>query len=56
MPSFKCADIGMSCGFEATEDTREKLLKRIAKHTSKVHNITTISPDLMDQITKAIKP
>lgn len=46
----------MSCSFEATADTREKLLKKIAKHTSKVHDIKTISPDFMDQITKAIKP
>lgn len=55
-PSFKCADIGMSCSFEATANTQEKLLKKITKHASKVHNITTISPDLTDQIMKAIKP
>jgi len=56
MPSFKCTDIGMSSGFEVTERTQEKLLKKIAKHASKVYDIRTISPDLMDQITKAITP
>jgi predicted small metal-binding protein len=55
MPTFKCADIGMSCGFEASAKTQDKLMKKISKHASKVHDIKTISPDLMDQITKAIK-
>jgi predicted small metal-binding protein len=56
MPSFKCSDIGMSCPFEATADTQEKLLKKIEKHAHKVHNINPITPDLLNQITKAIKP
>lgn len=56
MPSFKCADIGMSCSFEATAKTQDELLKKIAKHMSKVHEIKTISSDLMDQMIKAIRP
>jgi predicted small metal-binding protein len=55
MPSFRCADTGMSCSFTATADTKEELLKKIAKHASKVHNIHTIDPDLMQRITNAIK-
>ncbi len=55
MPSFKCADIGMSCPFEATAKTQDELMKKITKHANKVHNITVIDPDLMKKITGAIK-
>jgi predicted small metal-binding protein len=55
MPSFKCKDLGMNCPFETTAKTEEELLKKIAEHASKVHNMKTISPDMMAKIKKAIK-
>jgi len=55
MPSFKCADIGMKCGFEATAKTEPELLKKIAGHAKAVHGIDPIPPDLMAKVQKAIK-
>ena len=53
--SYKCADIGMKCGFETKADTKEQLMKSIANHAKEAHNITAIAPDLMMKITAAIK-
>ncbi len=55
MPSFKCRDIGMACNFEATAKTEDELMKKIAEHASKAHNIKTMSPDMMKKVKKAIK-
>ena len=53
--SFKCADIGMKCGFEIKADTKEQLMKSITNHAKEAHNITTIAPDLMMKVTATIK-
>jgi predicted small metal-binding protein len=53
--SFKCADIGMQCGFETKAENREELMKNIATHAKEAHNITAIAPDLMMKVTAAIK-
>ena len=55
MPSFKCRDIGMTCGFEATASTEQELMKKVADHATAVHNFKAIPPDLMEKIKKAIK-
>ena len=56
MPSFKCADIGMACKFEATAKTEPELLKKIAEHAKTAHKIDPIPPDLMAKVKKAIRP
>jgi len=55
MPSFRCRDIGISCEFKATVETGEELIKKIAEHTSKEHNMKTMSPEDMEKVKKAIK-
>ncbi len=55
MPSFKCRDIGMACNFEATAKTEDELMKKIAEHDRKAHNMKTMSPDMMEKVKKAIK-
>lgn len=55
MPSFKCADLGMKCPFEAKADTEDELMKKIAAHAASVHDMKTISPDMRDKIKKVIK-
>ena len=55
MPSFKCRDIGMSCGFQATAKTEDELMKMIAQHASKAHNMKPVPPDVMVKVKKAIK-
>ncbi len=55
MASFKCADIGMQCGFEASALTRGGLMKKIQAHAASVHNITAIDAELKSKIDGAIK-
>ena len=56
MPSFKCKDIGMKCAFEATGKTQDELMKKISTHAASAHKMTTIPPETMTKIKKAIKP
>ena len=55
MASFRCADIGMKCGFETTAPTKEELLLKIGMHASDAHNMTSVSQDVLTAINKAIK-
>ena len=55
MPSFKCKDTGMICSFEATAKTEDELMKKIAEHASKAHNMKTIPADVMSKVKKAMK-
>ena len=55
MPSFKCADIGMDCTFEAKALTKNSLMKKIQAHASNVHKITSIPADLKAKIESVIK-
>jgi predicted small metal-binding protein len=56
MPSIKCADLGMTCGFEVKDDNKAELLQILALHADKTHNIKNIPPELLEKIQKAIKP
>jgi predicted small metal-binding protein len=56
MPSFKCKDIGLKCGFEAKAKTQDELMSKIATHAASAHNMTTVPPETMAKIKKAIKP
>jgi predicted small metal-binding protein len=53
--SFRCADIGMDCGFETKASTKEELMPLIVNHAKTAHNITEISPELSEKVNKAIK-
>ncbi len=55
MPSIKCKDIGMKCGFELKDENQDELMQILALHAEKTHNIKTISPEVMQKIQKAIK-
>jgi len=54
-PSFKCKDIGMECGFEASAWTKGSLMNKISKHAAEAHNMKEIPPDVLEKIKKAIK-
>lgn len=53
--TFKCADIGMQCGFQATAPTKEELLVRIGMHANEVHQMKEIEPSVLKAINNAIK-
>jgi predicted small metal-binding protein len=55
MASLKCKDIGMKCGFEVKDDDMDELMKIVALHAEKTHNIKEIPPELAEKVKKAIK-
>jgi predicted small metal-binding protein len=55
MPSIKCRDIGMKCGFEVKDEDEGELMQIVALHAEKTHNLKTIPPDVMEKVKKAIK-
>ncbi len=55
VPTYKCIDIGLSCSYEASDKSETELMKKIADHTAKAHNMKTIPPDVMKKIKRAIK-
>ena len=55
MPSFRCADFGMPCKFEATARIEPEPMQKIAEHAKSVHKIDPIPPDLLVKVKKALK-
>ena len=54
MATFKCADLGMKCGFEVKDEDKDELMKIVALHAEKTHNMK-VSPELTAQVKAAIK-
>lgn len=55
MPKFKCADIGMECGFKIQTKTQDEIMNHIANHAKWAHNMDTIPNDTLESVKKAIK-
>jgi len=55
MPSIECKDLGMDCGFKATAETEDELLKKAAEHAAEVHGMKEISPEMMEKVKSIIK-
>lgn len=46
----------MECKFETSAKSQDELMQKIAKHAASAHNMTTVPPETMSAIKKAIKP
>ena len=55
MPSFRCRDTGIDCGWEASAATSDELLKKIAEHAKEAHGITEIPQDMLEKVKSAIR-
>jgi len=44
MASFKCSDLGMQCGFQATAPNTNELLVKVLQHGEQAHQMADISP------------
>ncbi len=51
---LRCKDIGMDCDFEARAETEDELLEQAAQHAAQVHEITEMTPDLVEKVRGAI--
>ncbi len=53
---FKCKDIGMKCDFEVKgASSKDEIMQIATVHARSEHNIQTISPDLAQKVSSAIK-
>lgn len=56
MPSLKCRDMGMNCGFEVKDENRDEMMQIISLHAEKTHGIKApFSADMQRQLQQAIK-
>ncbi len=53
MVAFKCKDLGMACGYEATAANVQELDEKIAKHAKEVHKMSPIDKGTWEKIHKA---
>ena len=53
--AYACSDSGMECEWEVRAETEGELLRLIGKHLAAAHGMTDTSPDLLQQVRKAIK-
>lgn len=55
MPSFKCSDIGMQCGFQANAPSREELLLKIGMHAHEAHQMMSVPSDVLQKIQNSVR-
>ncbi|MFQ5837654.1 MAG: DUF1059 domain-containing protein [Thermoplasmata archaeon] len=51
----KCEDIGFDCGYEATAETSEDLLGKVAEHAKAVHGMESIPPEVAEKVKSVIR-
>jgi predicted small metal-binding protein len=52
---FKCAAIGMNCGYEETANTTEQLMPKIAAHAKAAHGMSQIPKEVLAEVQAAMK-
>jgi predicted small metal-binding protein len=53
---FKCRDMGMKCDFEVkAAGSRDELTEIAQVHARRVHNLTSMTPDMQNKLSAAIK-
>jgi predicted small metal-binding protein len=52
---LKCNDLNPGCSFEARGNTDEDVLKKAAEHAKTAHQMTEISPAVLDKARSAIR-
>jgi predicted small metal-binding protein len=50
-----CNDVVAGCAFEASAQTEEELLAKVAAHARESHGLEEISPELAAKVKSAIK-
>lgn len=52
---LRCSDLGFNCGFEACEDTPEKVLKTLLDHARVIHGMKEVSEKDRVQASESIQ-
>jgi predicted small metal-binding protein len=52
---FACGDIVPGCGFIASADSEDELMKQVAAHAAEHHHIEEVTPELAAKVKAAIR-
>lgn len=53
---FKCKDIGMNCGFEVKRaSSKDEVMQIASVHARVTHNMGSVSPELAQKVSSAIR-
>ncbi|HET6541070.1 MAG TPA: DUF1059 domain-containing protein [Chryseolinea sp.] len=52
---IRCRDVGFDCNGVIRAKTEEEALTLAAEHARKVHNVTEITPEIVDKIKAVMK-
>jgi predicted small metal-binding protein len=55
MPTFKCSDIGLKCGFSIQTSSEDELMKHVANHAKWAHKMDPLPSETVEKVKKAIK-
>jgi predicted small metal-binding protein len=55
MKKIACNDVVPGCPFTATADDEKQLLEQVAAHAKHSHGVKEISPELAEQVKRAVK-
>lgn len=50
-----CHDVVPGCGFTASADSEDELVRQVAAHAAKDHGVTEVTPELAAQVKAAIR-
>jgi predicted small metal-binding protein len=53
--TLSCGEVVPGCGFKASAETEEELLKRVAEHAKAAHGVEEITPELAAKVRAAIQ-
>jgi predicted small metal-binding protein len=52
---IRCRDVGFDCNGVIRAKTEKEALELAAEHARKVHNVTEITPEIVDKIKSVMK-
>ncbi len=51
---LRCRDIGFDCDGVIKAENEEQLMKRVAEHAGDVHQVTEVTPELVEKVHEVV--
>jgi predicted small metal-binding protein len=52
---LRCRDVGLACDGEIRAKTEEEIMRQAAEHAQAKHNMTEMSPEVVQKVRAAIR-
>ncbi len=50
----RCREIGFDCDGVIKAESEEELMKQVAAHADEVHNVTEVTPELVEKVRSVV--